>query len=68
MLAPWHFMEFLRQLSNHLGSKPDAQPKPLRQLRGYYPVSGQHRLSLQHPLTANSTRSENVIAITKTPG
>ncbi len=22
MLAPWHFMEFLRQLSNHIGNKP----------------------------------------------
>ena len=27
MLAPWHFMEFLRQLSNHLGDRPrEAAP------------------------------------------
>ena len=25
MLAPWHFMEFLRQLSNHLGKKPASE-------------------------------------------
>lgn len=25
MLAPWHFMEFLRQLSNHLGKRPASK-------------------------------------------